>query len=58
MTDDKKSVLALIGIGPGKVSSMTLEAVELARQADVRLYEAYTALWSGPKRLYLNWNLK
>lgn len=46
MTDDKKSGLALIGIGPGKVSSMTLEAVELARHADVRLYEAYTALWS------------
>ena len=46
MADDKKSGLALIGIGPGKVSSMTLEAVELARHADVRLYEAYTALWS------------
>jgi diphthamide biosynthesis methyltransferase len=46
MADDKKSGLALIGIGPGKVSSMTLEAVELARHSDVRLYEAYTALWS------------
>ncbi len=46
MTDGKKTGLALIGIGPGKVSSMTLEAVELARHADVRLYEAYTALWS------------
>lgn len=46
MTDDKKTGLALIGIGPGKVSSMTLEAVELAQRADVRLYEAYTALWS------------
>ena len=46
MTDDKKTGLALIGIGPGKVSSMTLEAVNLARKADVRLYEAYTALWS------------
>ena len=46
MADDKKTGLALIGIGPGKVSSMTLEAVELAQRADVRLYEAYTALWS------------
>ncbi len=36
---------ALIGIGPGKVESMTLEAVEVAKRADVRLYEAYTALW-------------
>ena len=36
---------ALIGIGPGKVESMTLEAVELAKKADIRLYEAYTALW-------------
>ena len=43
MADDKKSGLALIGIGPGKVSSMTLEAVELARHANERLYEAYTA---------------
>jgi diphthine synthase len=46
MTDGKKTGLALIGIGPGKVSSMTLEAVDLARHADIRLYEAYTALWS------------
>ena len=46
MVGDKKSGLALIGIGPGKVSSMTIEAVEMARLADVRLYEAYTALWS------------
>ena len=36
---------ALIGIGPGKVESMTLEAIEVAKNADVRLYEAYTALW-------------
>lgn len=53
MTDDKKTGLALIGIGPGKVSSMTLEAVELARRADVRLYEAYTALWSEEALLEL-----
>ena len=53
MTDEKKTGLALIGIGPGKVSSMTLEAVELARQADVRLYEAYTALWSEEALLEL-----
>ena len=32
-------------MGPGKVESMTLEAVEVAKNADVRLYEAYTALW-------------
>ena len=36
---------ALIGMGPGKVESMTLEAVEVAKNADIRLYEAYTALW-------------
>ena len=46
MVHDKKTGLALIGIGPGKVSSMTLEAISLAQKADVRLYEAYTALWS------------
>lgn len=53
MADDKKTGLALIGIGPGKVSSMTLEAVDLARHADVRLYEAYTALWSEKALLEL-----
>ena len=53
MADDKKTGLALIGIGPGKVSSMTLEAVDLARHADVRLYEAYTALWSEEALLEL-----
>ena len=53
MADDKKTGLALIGIGPGKVSSMTLEAIDLARHADVRLYEAYTALWSEEALLEL-----
>lgn len=53
MADDKKTGLALIGIGPGKVSSMTLEAIDLARHADVRLYEAYTALWSEKALLEL-----
>ncbi len=32
-------------MGPGKVDSMTFEAVEVAKNSDVRLYEAYTALW-------------
>ena len=36
---------ALIGMGPGRVESMTVEAVEVAKNADIRLYEAYTALW-------------
>ena len=45
MGDGSKTGFALIGIGPGKVESMTLEAVELAKKADIRLYEAYTALW-------------
>ena len=36
---------SLIGIGPGRVEAMTVEAVEVAKNADVRLYEAYTALW-------------
>ena len=44
---------ALIGIGPGKVESMTLEAVEFAKKADVRLYEAYTALWPEDELLKL-----
>lgn len=44
---------ALIGIGPGKVESMTLEAVDVAKNADVRLYEAYTALWPEEELLKL-----
>ena len=38
--------LVLIGIGPGGVGGMTLDAIEAAKNADVRRYEAYTALWS------------
>ncbi|MGB2425826.1 MAG: diphthine synthase [Candidatus Poseidoniaceae archaeon] len=45
MKSDDGAGFALIGMGPGKVESMTLEAVEVAKNADVRLYEAYTALW-------------
>ena len=44
---------ALIGMGPGKVESMTLEAVEVAKKADIRLYEAYTALWPEDELLKL-----
>lgn len=42
----QKSGLALVGMGPGKVGSMTAEALAIAKQADIRKYEAYTALWS------------
>jgi diphthine synthase len=45
MESNDETGFALIGMGPGKVESMTLEAVEVAKNADVRLYEAYTALW-------------
>ena len=37
----------------GKVESMTLEAVEVAKKADIRLYEAYTALWPEDELLKL-----
>ena len=37
--------LLLIGMGPGRFSAMSIEAVEAAKAADVRRYEAYTALW-------------
>jgi diphthine synthase len=37
--------ILLIGMGPGRLSAMSLEAVEAAKVADVRRYEAYTALW-------------
>ena len=40
-----KSGLMLIGMGPGKISSMTIEAKQAAIAADYRRYEAYTALW-------------
>ena len=37
--------LMLIGMGPGRLSGMSLEALMAAKTADVRRYEAYTALW-------------
>jgi len=37
--------LLLIGMGPGRLSGMSLEALEAAKSSDVRRYEAYTALW-------------
>lgn len=37
--------LMLIGMGPGTVSGMTMEAIEAAKKAAHRRYEAYTALW-------------
>ena len=37
--------LMLIGMGPGRLSGMSLEALNAAKTADVRQYEAYTALW-------------
>ena len=37
--------LLLIGMGPGTVAGMTLEAIQAAKQATHRRYEAYTALW-------------
>ena len=37
--------LLLVGMGPGSVWAMTIEAVEAAAAATHRRYEAYTALW-------------
>ena len=37
--------LVLIGMGPGKFSSMTIEAKQAAMECDSLHYEAYTALW-------------
>ncbi len=45
MTEGNDTGFALIGIGPGSVGGMTLDALNIAKKADVRLYEAYTALW-------------
>ena len=42
---DQKTGLLLIGIGPGDVALATSEALEAAKMADYRRYEAYTALW-------------
>ncbi len=44
-TELPKSGLLLIGMGPGRISSMTIEARNAAKSADFRRYEAYTALW-------------
>ena len=33
-------------MGPGNIQGMTVEALEAAKSADIRRYEAYTALWS------------
>jgi len=40
-----KSGILLVGMGPGRISSMTIEAKNAAKSADFRRYEAYTALW-------------
>ena len=37
--------LILIGMGPGGVSGMTRAAIDAAKNAGHRRYEAYTALW-------------
>ena len=37
--------LLLIGMGPGTVAGMTVEAINAAKKASHRRYEAYTALW-------------
>jgi diphthine synthase len=37
--------LVLIGLGMGTVEGLTLEAINAAKAADHRWYEAYTALW-------------
>ena len=37
--------LLLVGMGPGTVAGMTVEAIEAAKTASHRRYEAYTALW-------------
>lgn len=42
---DQKTGLLLIGIGPGDVALATSEALDAAKIADYRRYEAYTALW-------------
>ena len=43
--DLPKTGLMLVGMGPGKINSMTIEAKNAAKSADFRRYEAYTALW-------------
>ena len=48
-----KSGLLLIGMGPGRISSMTIEAKNAAKSADFRRYEAYTALWPADELVKL-----
>ena len=43
--NNQKTGLLLIGIGPGDVALATSEALEAAKMADYRRYEAYTAIW-------------
>ena len=43
--NQKQSGLILIGMGPGTITAMTKEAISAAKSADLRRYEAYTALW-------------
>lgn len=43
----------LIGMGPGRMESMTAEALNTAKQCDKRMYEAYTALWPEDELLRL-----
>jgi len=50
--NNQKTGLLLIGIGPGDVALATSEAIEAAKMADYRRYEAYTALW--PKEQLAN----
>jgi len=38
--------LILIGIGLAGVNGMTVEAINAAKSADLRRYEAYTAIWN------------
>ena len=41
----KQTGLMLIGMGPGLLASMTIDAITAAESADFRYYEAYTAMW-------------
>ena len=43
--NNQKTGLVLIGIGPGDIGLVTSEALDAAKEADYRRYEAYTALW-------------
>jgi diphthine synthase len=49
--------LLLIGMGPGTVAGMTIEAREAAKAASHRRYEAYTALWPEDELALLEENI-